>query len=182
MICDAIANAPDVFWQCGAGNSLYMLDLPATLQRPQRPLVEGVLTPELNRLHLDNPSDVQVARTMCVLGWGYPIAVPDEIRKDQFMLRTTISSCLSSLGYTIYHDICGGCPYIPDFNEPKKINREIARARNYLDQLEPSTLKGKWNEQLLELERIAGYWEDFCRNNLLYADFRQYMDLYGFER
>jgi hypothetical protein len=173
ILCDAIAKAPDEYWQmCGC--NLYMLDLPETLQRPQRPLVDEVLVPELNRRLIDNPSDVRAARTIRAIGIG-SATESDEIRKDQFILRSIISARLYNLSYVLHEIRYGG------FYEPEEIDRGVVGTRNCLDQLESSTLKDKWNEQLLEYERLAVYWDDYCRTHLLYADFQQYMTLYGFE-
>jgi len=53
----------------------------------------------------------------------------------------------------------------------------IADIRDYLTQLEPSSLKDKWHDLLLPYERIAAAWDDYCTHHFIYDDFRHYMDI-----
>ena len=164
QVWDAIANAPDDYWLCGGYISTF--NLPVHIQVP---FVEEVLTPELvHRLRV-NAKD---ASTMRWFGEFSSMSLYEQsyaIQKDQTTLRKIIVSYMKSLGYDC-HEMPSGV-----LSEPEVMSQNVAKARDYLEQLEPSTLKDKWNERLLEYEQIAVYWEDYNKHRSLYNDFRHYL-------
>ena len=165
-ISDYIVNAPDDFWIPGAG--LYMLKLP---QHIEDMLYAGAISTELFRLYRENPNDVQIIRLLVLIERMGDEKELYAIHKDQMILRRIVVTYLSYLSYDC-HEIPTGI-----LNTPEIMNQNVAEARNYLNQLEPSTLKDKWNEQLLEYERFAKCWEDYCTHKWFYIDFRHYLTM-----
>jgi hypothetical protein len=55
------------------------------------------------------------------------------------------------------------------------------RTQDYIEQLEPSTFKDECKDLLLECERRAKYWNDYCTHKSLYSDFQQYMAIHYVE-
>lgn len=168
QVFDSLANAPDNFWL--GGGFIETLALPIHIQSQ---FVSGVLVPELERLHRENPSDVQ--KILCLGAWcgfdflGKSCATP----KDQTILRKIIAAGMYRLG-----DFCHELP-IGVLCNPELMNQNVAETRNYFEQLEPSILKDIWNEHLLRYERIAKCWGNYCTHkflrDVLYDDFRHYM-------
>lgn len=91
------------------------------------------------------------------------------IQKDQRTLRMIIQVCMNSFAYYCHEIPCG------ILCESKLMKQEIAETQNYLEQLEPSKRKNRWNERLLQYERIAACWDDYCTHMSCYDDFRHYM-------
>ena len=97
------------------------------------------------------------------------------IHKDPTTLRLIIREYMRYMNWHFY----------PRYNVPQCMpefmNQTVAEARNYWEQLEPSTLKDKWNERFLIFEQIADCWDDYSKHrslyNALYNDFWHYLSV-----
>ena len=186
-LLDRFSSSPNDFWLSTNGTDVSGLPI-----RIQFPLFRDAVLPEL--LGRFNAGDAKATRWLGQLGqffycdkrlWKLTCEELDlpwpetntsfffeksyAINKDQITLQFIVSMYLGSLEYDC-HEIPYGL-----LCEPEEMNRTVAESRDYWRQLDPSELKDKWNEQLIEYERIAFCWDDYITHKFLYDDFYDYM-------
>ena len=97
------------------------------------------------------------------------------IQKNQATLNQIVDMYIGFFAYVCL-PIFGGlaCP-------PEWMNQNVAKARNYWEQLDLSDNKDELNKLLLQYEQVAKCWDDYCANKFSYNDFRHYMAINGIE-